>query len=125
MPKCVWSFPCLQTALGDDESDSGAKYAVEIVKLQHELDRWFQDISSLENGIEMFLTLFDIDVASVPVDVRVEFIELQNDLHLKAKCLSKPLLKFYSECLPRTRFKTCSTFDLLDWKYSPLRTILA
>jgi len=29
----------LQTALGDGESDSGAKYAVEIVKLQHELDR--------------------------------------------------------------------------------------
>lgn len=35
--------PYLQSALGDGESDSGAKYADEIVKLQREFDRRFQD----------------------------------------------------------------------------------
>jgi len=32
------NFPCLQSALGDGGSNSGAKYAVEIVKLKRELD---------------------------------------------------------------------------------------
>jgi len=39
----------------------------------------------------------------VQIDVQMEFIELQNDLDLYAKFLSKTLLEVYKECLPKTR----------------------
>ena len=101
-------FPCLQSELVDGESDNGAKYADEIVKLQREFNRRFQDFRSLENGIKMFSMPFNINVQSVPIDVQMEFIESQNDLDLKAKFLSKMLLEFYKKCLPRTRYPKIS-----------------
>ena len=54
---------------------------------QRKFDRRFQDFRSLENGIKMFSMPFNIDVESVPIEVQMEFIELQNDLDLKAKFL--------------------------------------
>ena len=101
-------FPCLQSELVDGESHNVAKYADEIVKLQREFDRRFQDFRSLENGIKMFSMPFHIDVESVLIDVQMEFIELQNDLDLKTKFLSKTFLGFYKECLQRTRFPKIS-----------------
>jgi len=62
--------------------------------------------------------LFDIDVESVPIDFRMEFIELLNDLDLKTKFLSKTPVEFYKECLPRTRFQN------VVWKHLSLRTTL-
>jgi len=76
------NFPCLQSALGDGGSNSGAKYAVVIVKFKRELDHWFQDVRSLENGIKTFLKPFVIDIESVAIDVQMEFIKLHNDLDL-------------------------------------------
>ena len=57
--KCTWRW-----------SDNGAKYSVEIQKLQREFDGRFQDFRSLENYMKMFLMPFDIDVESVPKDVQ-------------------------------------------------------
>ena len=101
-------FPCLESELVDGESDNGVKYAGEIVKLQREFNHRFQDFRSLENNIKIFSMLFNIDVESVPIDVQMEFIELQNDLDLKAKFLSKTIREFYEECLPRSRYPKIS-----------------
>ena len=54
---------------------------------QRKFDRRFQDFRSLENGIKMFSMPFNINVESVPIEVQMEFIELQNDLDPKAKFL--------------------------------------
>ena len=105
--------PCLQSALGDGKS--GAKYADEIVKLQCEFNRWFQDFRKLENDIKMF-NAFDIDVKAVPTDDQMEYIELQDDLDLKANFLSKAFLEFYKVSTKNNiskDFKTCSKIDLL------------
>jgi len=59
----------------------------------------------------MFSLTSDIDVKSVPIDLQIKFIELQNDLDLKTKFLSKNVLEF---CIvsPKKKiskdFKTCS-----------------
>jgi len=54
---------------------------------------------------------FGIEVEAVPTDVQTEFIELQDDLDLKAKLLSKMLLEF-CKVFPKNKiskdFKTCS-----------------
>jgi len=50
----------LPSVLGDGETDSGAKYTVEILKLQCEFDGRFQDFCSLENDIKMFLMPFTV-----------------------------------------------------------------
>jgi len=53
----------------------------------------------------------DIDVELVLIDLQIECIELQNDLDLKAKFLSKMFLEFY-RVSPKKNiskdFKTCS-----------------
>ena len=49
-----------------------AEYADEIVKLQREFDRQFQDFRNLESGIKMFSIPFEFDVESVPIDVQME-----------------------------------------------------
>jgi len=113
----------LQSALGDVESDRGAKYAVELVKVQREFDCRFHDCRSLENDIKMSSMPFNIDVGSVRLDAKIECIELQNDLDLKAIFLSKTLVEFCKECLARTRFQNVLKIDLFVWKYLPLRTI--
>ena len=72
----------------------------------------------------MFSMPFNINVESVPIDVQMEFIELQSDLDLKAKFVSKTLLEFY-RVSPQNKiskdFKTCSKTDLFVWKYLSLR----
>ena len=62
----------------------------------------------MENGIKILSMPFSIDVESMPISVQMEFIELRNDLDLKAKFLSKTLLELYKECFPRTRFPKIS-----------------
>ena len=49
-----------------------AEYADEIVKLQREFDRQFQDFHNLESGIKFFSILFEFDVESVSIDVQME-----------------------------------------------------
>jgi len=51
----------------------------------------------------------------------MEFFELQNDLYLNAKFLSKTLLQLYKESL--LRFQNVLPIDLGVWKYLSLETI--
>jgi len=75
----------------------------------------------------MFSVIFDIDVESVPTDVQMEFVRLQ-DLNLKAKFISKSVWEFYrvppSNNKTSEDFKTRSKINLFFWKYLSLRTIL-
>jgi len=66
----------------------------------------------------MFPLPCGIDVEPVPIDVQIEFIELQNDLDLKTKFLSKTFLEFY-RASPKKKiykdFKTClNSFACLE-----------
>jgi len=63
----------------------------------------FQDSRSSENGIKIFPLPCDIDVESVPIDLQMKFVELQNYLDLKENVLPKTFLEFYRG-LPRKRY---------------------
>ena len=63
---------------------------------------------------------FDIDLELLPTDFQIKFIELKNDLDLKAKFLSKSFLHFY-KVSSRNKIskdsKRCLKMNLFVWKY--------
>ena len=67
---CVWPFSVFtKNTRKWWKWHTDAEYADEIVKLQREFDRQFQDFHNLESGIKITL---EVDIESVPVKVQME-----------------------------------------------------
>ena len=102
--KCTWRW-----------SDNGAKYSVEIQKLQREFDGRFQDFRSWENYMKMFLMPFDIDVESVPKDVQTNLLNCWITSIWKQNFNQKRLWNFTKIVSQKQDLRTCSKIVCLLW----------
>ncbi|CAM1299181.1 GTF2IRD2B (predicted) [Pycnogonum litorale] len=90
-------FPCLE--IQKELKPEGGRYSTEIEKLTAEFSRRFQEFRANENDFKIFSMPFSVDPVTAPTNLQLELIDLQNNMDLKAQCLSKPLVGFYKDCV--------------------------
>src|SRR5688572_1079348 len=83
-------FPTLQ--LQTVTTQSAEKYSYQLSHLKEE----FADFKSLEKDFDLLTVPFTIDIDSVPAELQLELIDLQNDIVLKEQFKGLELTQFLS-----------------------------
>ncbi|KAL3885764.1 hypothetical protein ACJMK2_025805 [Sinanodonta woodiana] len=100
-------FPTLQ--LQTIATESAEKYSQQLSHLNEEFVRRFADFKLLEKDFPLLTVPFTIDIDSVPAELQLELIDLQNGIVLKEQFKGLEMMQFWSS-LWKDKFLNLQTF---------------
>lgn len=115
-------FPNLSSVamqVGDKQYE---KYINSLQLLHDEFNHRFRQMHVLEVNLLIFMTLFTVDINTVPADIQLELIDLKCDTALKIWFDTTDIVKFYSrvslERFPRLHARAAKIISMFGSTYS-------